>query len=108
MVPCLRPCPSMRWIRKRTHITPRPMGVADPRVALWLLACPVVFAANSQDGLTVSGIGRGVFVHLGKPLAMDVPGHDDIANIGFIVGAKCVAVIDTGGSMRIGRGLRAA
>ena len=50
----------------------------------------------------------GVFVHLGKPLALDAPGHDDIANIGFIVGAQCVAVIDTGGSVRIGRALRAA
>jgi quinoprotein relay system zinc metallohydrolase 2 len=84
------------------------MGVADPRFALWLLACPAVFAANSQEPFTVSDAGRGVFVHLGRPLPVDAPGHDDIANIGFIVGGKCVAVIDTGGSMRIGRELRAA
>jgi quinoprotein relay system zinc metallohydrolase 2 len=84
------------------------MGVADPRFALWLLACPAVFAADSHDRFIVSEPVRGVFVHLGRPLALNVPGHDDIANIGFIVGAKCVAVIDTGGSMRIGRELREA
>jgi len=49
----------------------------------------------------------GVFVHLGRDLPLDAPGHDDIANIGFVVGSKCVAVIDTGGSVRIGRELRA-
>jgi quinoprotein relay system zinc metallohydrolase 2 len=49
-----------------------------------------------------------VFVHVGKQLALDAPGHDDIANIGFIVGTRCAAVIDTGGSVRIGRALRAA
>jgi hypothetical protein len=36
------------------------------------------------------------------------PGHDDIANIGFVVGATCVAVIDIGGSVTIGRALRAS
>ena len=49
-----------------------------------------------------------MFVHPGKPLALDAPGHDDIANIGYIIGTRCVAVIDTGGSVRVGRALRAA
>ena len=53
-------------------------------------------------------LAPGVFVHLGQQLALDAAGHDDIANIGFIVGSRCVAVIDTGGSMRIGRALRGA
>ena len=44
----------------------------------------------------------GVFVHTGQALALDAPGHDDIANVGFIVGARCVAVIDSGGSVRVG------
>ena len=45
----------------------------------------------------------GVFVHLGKHVEFEHPQHDDIANIGFIIGEKCVAVIDTGGSVRIGK-----
>ena len=60
------------------------------------------------EPLTMLQLAPGVFVHLGQQLALDAPGHDDIANIGFIVGGRCVAVIDTGGSMRIGRALRSA
>ena len=47
-------------------------------------------------------------MHIGRNLPLDAPGHDDIANVGFIVGKRCVAVIDSGGSLRIGRALRAA
>ena len=43
----------------------------------------------------------------GKIFPLDAPGHDDIANVGFIVGSRCIAVIDTGGSVRIGRELQA-
>jgi len=67
----------------------------------------MVFAADARDGFNLSEPEPGVFVHIGRQLALDVPGHDDIANIGFIVGKKCVAVIDTGGSVTIGRRLRA-
>ncbi|MGH8230691.1 MAG: quinoprotein relay system zinc metallohydrolase 2 [Steroidobacteraceae bacterium] len=56
----------------------------------------------------MQALAPGVYVHLGRPLPLDAPGHDDIANIGFIVGERCVAVIDTGGSVRIGRALRAS
>jgi quinoprotein relay system zinc metallohydrolase 2 len=90
------------------------MGVIESRVAVRLLACPIwllanaVFAADPPRGLDVTEPASGVYLHSGRPLALDAPGHDDIANIGFIVGEKCVAVIDTGGSIRIGRALRAA
>jgi quinoprotein relay system zinc metallohydrolase 2 len=84
------------------------MGVSESRIAFCLLACPAVFAANLQDGFNLSEPKPGVFVHIGRQLPLDAPGHDDIANIGFIVGKKCVAVIDTGGSARTGRALRAA
>jgi len=84
------------------------MGAAESRIAVWLLACPMVFAADLPEGFNLSEPEPGVFVHMGRQLALDVPGHDDIANIGFIVGKKCVAVIDTGGSASIGRELRGA
>jgi quinoprotein relay system zinc metallohydrolase 2 len=84
------------------------MGAADPRTALRLLACLLAFAAGRGNGFDLAEPEPKVFVHLGRHLALDVPGHDDIANIGFIIGAKCVAVIDTGGSATSGRELRAA
>jgi quinoprotein relay system zinc metallohydrolase 2 len=84
------------------------MGVVEARIAIGLLACPLAFAADVREGFNLSEPRPGVFVHIGRPLALDVPGHDDIANIGFIVGDECVAVIDTGGSVSIGRELRAA
>ena len=90
----------MRRIRLRTFL-------AGLGVLLWPLACGAA-PSTSADALTVQQLAPGVFVHLGKQLAPDAPGHDDIANIGFIVGSRCVAVIDTGGSMRIGRALRNA
>ena len=90
------------------------MGAAEPRITLGALACllafacPMAFAADAPRNFNLSEPVPGVFVHLGSPLALDAPGHDDIANIGFIAGKKCVAVIDTGGSVRVGRELRAA
>jgi quinoprotein relay system zinc metallohydrolase 2 len=102
------------------------MGAADPHIVSWplaclpalarfmalayslALACPAALAAEVPDNFNLSEPATGVFVHLGSPLALDVPGHDDIANIGFIVGKKCVAVVDTGGSVSVGRQLRAA
>src|ERR1700689_976200 len=65
-------------------------------------------AALGAPAFTITQAAPGVFVHSGRQLALDAPGHDDIANIGFVVGKRCVAVIDTGGSVRIGRALRAA
>ncbi len=80
------------------------------------LAALVAVAAASLCGAApraaadfrLEQIAPGVFVHQGSALPLDAPGHDDIANIGFIVGRRCVAVIDTGGSVRTGRALRTA
>src|ERR1700722_12340420 len=73
------------------------------------LAAPLLSdAGGAAAALAVEELAPGVYMHRGAQLPLDVPGHDDIANIGFIVGSRCVAVIDTGGSVRIGRALRAA
>lgn len=53
-------------------------------------------------------VASGTFVHLGKHVPFDDPDTDDIANIGFVVGETCVAVIDSGGSVAVGEALHAA
>jgi quinoprotein relay system zinc metallohydrolase 2 len=76
-----------------------------------LAALDVASAATAGDNAATFGLDQvapGIFVHIGKPVALDAPGHDDIANIGFVTGKRCIAVIDTGGSVKIGRELRTA
>jgi len=53
-------------------------------------------------------IASGVFVHNGVHEEASSGNKDAIANIGFIVGADAVAVIDPGGSFEEGAALRAA
>jgi len=78
-----------------------------PRLLATTLLVAMLGGADNSDMLAVDELAAGVYVHRGAQLPLDVPGHDDIANIGFIVGSRCVAVIDTGGSVRVGRALRA-
>lgn len=78
-----------------------------PLLALTLnLTCSPAPAQPERRSLDVNEVAPGVFVHWGQPLALEAPGHDDIANIGFVVGSRCVAVIDAGGSTAVGRALR--
>jgi quinoprotein relay system zinc metallohydrolase 2 len=49
-----------------------------------------------------------VYVHYGAQSEMSTANAGDVANLGFVVGATCVAVIDTGGTYAVGRALRLA
>ena len=53
--------------------------------------------------LPVRELAPGVYVHAGALEDWGPASGEDVANLGFVVGSRCVAVIDTGGSVAIGR-----
>jgi len=82
---------------KNTHLT----------FACTLLCCAIQCVSATDNSIAhINEIADGIYVR---------PGHHgvgfiehDIANIGFIVGEQCVAVIDTGGSLDEGYALKKA
>ncbi|PIO41408.1 MBL fold metallo-hydrolase [Phyllobacterium zundukense] len=58
--------------------------------------------------LPVTEIADGVFAFAGIPAMMTANNEGGICNVGFVVGAEAVAVIDSGGSVAEGRELIAA
>jgi len=84
------------------------------RLAGALLCAAVLHAAAAAQGsgdaatLAVTEVASGVYLHAGV-IEDWLPGNGgDIANLGFIVGSRCVAVIDTGGTPPLGLRWRAA
>lgn len=81
------------------------MRFAGLMVAVALAAS--AFSASGA-GLQMEQVAPGNYVHYGVHAERSPENLGDNANIGFIVGDKCVAVIDTGGSRAIGDALREA
>ena len=60
------------------------------------------------ESLSLKEVASGVFVHQGVHEVPDRQNKGEIANIGFIIGSRCVAVIDSGGSLDQGMQLKTA
>jgi len=75
------------------------------RLAVLLAAFATGAGQARVDALNVHEVAQGVFVHQGR-YELFAPGNaGDTSNAGFIVGRDGVAVIDTGGSPRVGQAL---
>lgn len=64
--------------------------------------------ADELPALDLDQIAPGVFVHLGKPAQLEDSSTGQIANLGVVIGAESVAVIDAGVSRAQGQMLYAA
>jgi quinoprotein relay system zinc metallohydrolase 2 len=73
-----------------------------------LLGASVRCHAQQARAFQLEDAAPGNVVHYGSLEERSRENLGDQANIGFIVGSRCVAVVDTGGSFRVGEQLRAA
>ncbi|BBL73934.1 quinoprotein relay system zinc metallohydrolase 2 [Methylomagnum ishizawai] len=73
-----------------------------------LLALPLPGNGGPLPEISLREVAPGVYVHQGVHQLPDRHNRGEIANIGFIVGERCVAVVDTGGSPEQGEALRQA
>ena len=96
---CSPACDTLRQTMKRT-------------IALLLasLALAAGHHARAQPEIpfAIEEVAPGNFVHYGTLDDRAPANLGDQANIGFIVGSRCVAVVDTGGSFPVGQKLRQA
>ncbi len=93
------------WLQVRLQVR-LPVGLLVGLLA-WAGSAAAQSGTNAA-ALQVDQIKPGVFVHLGALEDWEPANGGDVANLGFIVGSRCVAVVDTGGTPRVGQALRAA
>ncbi|WAR45565.1 quinoprotein relay system zinc metallohydrolase 2 [Methylomonas rapida] len=78
------------------------------RTILVLLGLVLSYSCHAVPALPVSEVAPGIYLHSSEHHWPDRDNHGEIANIGFIIGDRCVAVIDSGGNPRQGIALRNA
>lgn len=75
---------------------------------LFLISLLLSTPSLALTPLSLAEVAPGVYMHQSTEHWPDRHNHGDIANIGFIIGTRCVAVIDSGGSPQQGIALRNA
>jgi quinoprotein relay system zinc metallohydrolase 2 len=84
------------------------MRILMMSLSLFVLIACAQAQPTLSNSFVVEYIGDGIYVHHGVHLDIDEGYQGDICNASFIVGTKGVAVIDTGGSFKVGSQLREA
>ena len=78
-------------------------------VSLILLAALSGIALRVWAGESfLTEVAPGVYLHRGQHADVDDAARGDSANLGVVIGTRCVAVIDTGGSLATGQALLSA
>lgn len=83
----------------------KPSRYPLPRLALSLVFACLALTCQA-DTLGMREVAPGIHVHQGIHQLPDRHNHGEIANIGFVVGERCIAVIDSGGSPEQGKALK--
>ena len=83
-----------------------PHIVAAAAMATFALA--LTAHASGAAPFALQEIAPGIFLHRGAHAGLEDPGRADSANIGFVIGDECIAVIDSGGAVITGERLRTA
>ncbi|OAI07962.1 quinoprotein relay system zinc metallohydrolase 2 [Methylomonas methanica] len=76
------------------------------KFVLLLMGLLTSYSSMALPPLSFSQVAPGIYLHTSAHHWPDRDNHGEIANIGFIVGERCVAVIDSGGSPQQGVALR--
>ncbi|MGB7302057.1 MAG: quinoprotein relay system zinc metallohydrolase 2 [Burkholderiaceae bacterium] len=58
--------------------------------------------AQALEPLATTSVAPGVYVHFGRAEISGPGNAGDVANLGFVVGNRCIAVIDTGSTKALG------
>jgi quinoprotein relay system zinc metallohydrolase 2 len=86
----------------------RLLHCALPAIVLLSLPCAAAEPPAALREFAVERPAPGVYIHYGRVQIMTPENAGDIANVGFVVGERCVAVVDTGGTYAVGQALRGA
>jgi quinoprotein relay system zinc metallohydrolase 2 len=77
-------------------------------VIAFAVAVSAARADEPARPVSIETVAPGDYAHFGEVSLTTRENQGDIANLGIIVGGNAVAVVDTGGSVEVGRGLLAA